>query len=166
MKVPFFIATFLCLIKAYASITYGQFSSLTTQIPNGPSLIKVEVTDEIKNLSISNGKDKLIIKEDGVYFVLVTAQVGAIKELTKGYLDLWFVKNDVALSNTNCRLSIKEWTDTAVLMTQVSEKFQAGDTLSVRFSSSSPELGIICIKPENEPIIPSVILSIFKLETF
>ncbi len=165
-----FIAIFpllFLLFKAEALVAtaYGQLSSLTTQMPTsaGANLVKMEVADELLNIDLSPQKTKLIIKEDGVYFIMASGQVGAVSSGASGYVDLWLVKNDKQVPNSNCRITINDSAETDVLISQAALTLKTGDTISSGFSSSGPSLGFIFTQPDNEPAIVSFLFSIFKL---
>lgn len=145
--------------------TYAQLSSLTSQLPTpgGISLIQVETVDAMFNLELSPDKQSVIIKEDGVYFVIMAAQVGSIDQTTTGYVDLWLLKNKKGVPDTNCRKTVDQPTSTGVLVSPNMLFLKAGDRISVGFAASGPSLGIIFSQPVIEPAIPSISFSIIKM---
>ncbi len=156
---------FLFKLEALNATSYGQLSSLTTQAPTsaGTNLVKMEMIDEILNLEVGPKKDKVIIKEDGVYLIIASGQVGAITSEASGYMDLWFIKNGKSIPNSGCRMSISDSTQIGVVVSQAALTLKAGDTISAGYSSSGPSLGFIFIQPDNEPAITSFLFSIIKI---
>ena len=83
-----------CLVASnLAAGAYLTMTSLTTLTPatSKGSAIKFDSIDAIKGFDVSPGKDKVIIKESGVYLIIVSAQVGASSSAASpGYVDVWF----------------------------------------------------------------------------
>ena len=131
--------------KALAASAFGQFSSLVTQVPSasGASLVKMDSVENLQNLEISKNKDKIIIKEAGYYFVIATGQIGGVSVGAKGYMDIWFVKNDVAIPNSNNRMTITDYRTIGVLRSQFIIKLAAGDTFSTSYSASAPSFWVL-----------------------
>lgn len=146
--------------------SYAQLSSLNNQIPSSPGrhAVILDHAELIKNFEMGPKKDLLIAKEEGVYFVIASGQIGTTRENAIGNLDLWFSKNGKAIPNSNCRQSLETPGSTSILISQFIVNLLPGDTISALFATSRPYLGFVCIKPENEPVIPSVLFSIFKLD--
>lgn len=152
--------------KALAASAFGQFSSLVTQVPSasGASLVKMDSVENVQNLEISKNKDKIVIKEAGYYFVIATGQIGGVSVGAKGYMDIWFVKNDVAIPNSNNRMTITDYRTIGVLSSQFIIKLAPGDTFGTSYSASAPSLGFVFSQPDIEPAVSSFLLSIFKID--
>jgi hypothetical protein len=145
---------------------YAQLSTFTTQLPVslGDSKVRLEVVDAIKNVELSSQKEEIIIKKDGVYFFLFSAQGGAITPGARGHVDVWLIKNNIALPNSGSRLTIENTSTTGSLISQYVLMLKNGDTISLGFSASGPGLGLIFIQPDNQPAIPSLCFSLFKID--
>lgn len=143
----------------------GQLTSLRTQLPAvaGSSLVRMDNTDYLENLELTSQKDKVIIKEDGIYYIQSAGQVGSISPGVIGYMDIWFEKNGAPIPNSNCRATVDPSTFTTVLISQTILKLSKGDMIGTRYAASGPSLGFIFMEPDNEPAIPSLIFSIFKV---
>ncbi len=152
--------------QAQAISAYGQFSSIVTQIPSasGASFVKMDSVDNLQNLEIASSKDKIIIKEEGTYFIIATGQIGGISAGAKGYIDIWFVKNDVPIPNSNNRMTITDYRTVGVLTTQFIIKLSPNDTIATRYFASAPSIGFVFSQPDREPIVSSFLLSIFKVD--
>lgn len=165
----FSLVAFIFMLQVgnlHAEPAYAQLSSLITQTPTSGagSLVKMEKIDALKNFELSPAKDKLIIKQPGVYLAIASGQVAATNAGARGYVDCWFTKNDQPLANSTVRLSVDTPTSTGLLISQFIIELAVGDTLGIVFTASGPSLGFVFIKPDNEPGIPSFIFSITKLE--
>lgn len=152
--------------SVYANVSYAQLSSSITQTPasGAGSPVKLEKTDAIKNFELSSGKDKLIVKEPGVYLVIASGQVGATHPGATGYVDCWFTKNGAPINNSAARTSVESSAFTAVLVTQFVIDLQPNDVLGLVFTASGPSLGFIYLKPDIGPGVTSMNFSIIKLE--
>lgn len=165
----FFLAVFfLCMGNMHhlnASYAYAQLSSLTSQVPpiSGNALVQIDSVDAISNMEMTPDKQSIIIKEDGFYFVLATAQVGSIDQTTTGYVDVWLVVNKKAVPRTNSRKTIEQPTETGMVFNQTILSLKAGDQIGSRYSASGPSLGIVFLQPDNEPAITSFTFTIFKM---
>jgi len=161
----FFMLSFLSF-SAYAlnSGGYAQLSSSQNQSANGPvNLAFIDKVDSLQNMSST--QNKVIVKADGIYFVMAAGQIGAIKKgvVDNGYVDLWLVQNGKVVANSNTRLTVNN-AATGVLVSQTLMPLKAGDTISVGFSASDPSLGLVTIPATNgEPAIPSIIFSMHKV---
>ena len=167
-----FFFSFLCCCCCFCSRSegapaYAQLSSLTTQIPASgmPSHFRLDTTDAIKNIELDSAKEKIIIKEAGIYFFLAAGQIGSTNAASPGYLDFWFTKNSKPIANSTVRMSVDPSNTTGVLISQSVMELQAGDTLSIAYTSSGPSIGFIFTRPDNEPAIPSLILTILKIDS-
>lgn len=155
------------LVKAEMAMatSYGSLSSIVTQTPSTPgtNLVIMDQADEMLNLELSPKKDKVIIKEDGVYLIIANGQIGSLSTGAIGYMDLWFLKNDKPIPNSGNRVSISDSTQVAMLVAQLAISLKAGDTISTGFSASGPSLGLIFIQPDNEPAMTSYDITVLKI---
>lgn len=145
--------------------TYAQISSLNTQALGDAktAIVKMENMEVSNGIDLASSKDKVMIKEDGVYFIMAAPQVGSTNSSATGYVDVWLMRNGNQMPNSNVRKGIAQGSDTTVVVSQTIAKLNAGDSIGIGYSASNPALGLIFTKPENEPAIPSLIFSIFKI---
>lgn len=148
---------------------YAQLSSLMTQKPEGggPLLVKMESNDAINGIGHSDKEkiDTITVMTPGVYFIMAAAQIGREAGASDDHLDLWIKQNGKDVDNSNTRQSVKDAKFTSVLVCQGIAECKAGDTFNVVISASSPDkgLGIMATTPKGEPAIPSIILSMYKI---
>ena len=147
---------------------YAQLSSLQYQIPTSSKGIYVmmEVVHAMKNLELSPEKNSLIVKEPGIYYMFASGQTGSLHQNAIGYFDLWFTKNGNDIPDSTARESLDRALAAGVVISQFTAYLEAGDRIAVKFSTSRPLLGFVNIYPENEPVIPSFLFSIFKIREF
>ncbi len=147
---------------------YAQLSSPKTQLatPTG-ALVTMESNDALSGLGHDDKKDtnEVTVKTDGVYFVVAAIQVGRSDGVSDDYLDVWIKQNGKDVDNSGCRQTIKDPKFTTVLVCQGIAECKAGDKFNVAISCSTAGkgLGIYALTPKGEPVIPSIIFSIFKI---
>jgi len=148
---------------------YAQLSSAVTQKPKDgtPLIISMESNDALNGLGHSDKAKTgdVVVKTAGVYFVVAAVQLGKESGSTDEYVDLWIKQNGKDVDNSNCRQAIKDPKFTTVLVCQGVAECKAGDVFNVAISASSPGkgLGAVAIKPKGEPVVPSIIFSMYKI---
>jgi len=148
---------------------YAQLSSTASQRPKDtePLMVNMESNDALSGLVHSDKQDtsKIVVKTAGVYFIVAAAQVGKASGDDDAYVDIWLKQNGKDVDNSGCRQAIKDKSFTTVLVSQGIAECKAGDVFSVAISASTPGkgLGIVAIKPKGEPVIPSIIFSMYKI---
>jgi len=149
--------------------TYAQLSSMTTQLPKdeSPLIVQMENNDALSGLT-HDPKTKpgeIKIDADGVYFVVAAIQVGKEKGDTEDFVDVWIKQNGKDVDNSGCRQAVPDPKYTTVLVSQGIAECKAGDVLNVAISASAPGkgLGIVASSPKGEATIPSIILSVYKI---
>ncbi len=141
---------------------YAQLSSSATQAAAATGkLITLNNTDSAKE--IDNDKGVILIKKPGTYFVMAAGQVGSTNNSAKGTVRLWVRQNGKDVDNSNTEQSISSGF-TAVLVCQGVMECKAGDKIELLQSASDPALGMIASQPKGEPVVPSMILSIVKVD--
>ncbi len=165
-KIIFF--TLLCLLgieSIRADNAYLRATSLTTQLPEGTgrTLVKMDSVDEIKNAELTNNRERVTVKEPGIYFITSSGQVGAISPGAKGYIDMWFEKNGKPVVNSTSRMTLTTSTDTAPMTNAIVIALNAGDTIATAYAASGPSLGFVFLQPANEPACASFLFSLFKI---
>ena len=157
--------------KPNESAVYAQLSDSTDQTPDttDPTLVKFDNQDAINGIDHDLKKSEgIIILEDGVYFVLAAGQVGRKSGSLLRFIDLWLRVNKKDIPNTTVRASAPASLfvgDTYVLIVQAVMPLKKGDVLNVVQSVNAEHegLGLIVMKPENEPLIPSIIFTMYKI---
>ena len=94
--------------------------------------------------------------------VILAPQVGTKKAFSPSHADFWLRVNGEDVSNSNVRLQFASGAQKDVIVGQAIVVLNAGDVLNVMMSGSAGTY-IEAIKPCCEPLIPSIIFSMFRL---
>lgn len=153
--------------KASTAI-YAQLSSPDSQMPaSGPLIVKMSSNDALAGLTHDDkgNSGEIKVTTAGAYFMVAAVQVGKDSGGPEDYVDVWIKQNGKDVDNSNCRQVIHDPKYTSVMVCQGVAECKAGDTFNVVISASSPGkgLGVKAIKPAGEPVIPSIIFSMYKI---
>ena len=154
---------------AAAGPIYAQLSSGMTQDPKGPTPLLVEMNsnDALGGLDhdLKAKTTDIIVKTAGVYFVVAAVQVGKESGDAGDYMDVWVKQNGKDVDNSGCRQVIHDPKFTTVMVCQGIAECKVGDVLQVAIAASTAGkgIGIKAIKPQGEPVIPSIIFSMYKI---
>jgi hypothetical protein len=153
-------------------IEFAQLSSAETQTPTDSSPVKVsfDQKDEIYEIIHDPAKpEDILIKHPGVYVIIAAPQIGRTSGTTSRHVDVWLNRNGRNIPNSNVRkVLVMGEGETDVIVSQNMTTLEAGDVINVMMSVETGHegLGIHTIKPkdEREPLIPSIILSMHKIQ--
>lgn len=141
-----------------------QLSDSTIQAPanTDPTLVLFDTTDESEDITYSAGT--ITINSNGMYAVVIGAQVGKATGAVERKVDMWLRVDDVDVPNSNVRNSITN-TETQLLVLNTITRLAAGAEIKVYMGvdNTSGSVGMYVFTPSGRPVIPSVILSIYKL---
>ena len=151
---------FLASVGGASATSYLQASSTDEQlaVDAKPKVVTMNSTDASKN--IKQDKGVVTVNESGAFFLIAAAQVGG---KTKGLVRLWFKINGKDVDNSNTEQIITDPEFTAVLVCQGVAEVKRGDKIEVFFSGSVPGVGLVVKKPAGEPVVPSLILSGWRI---
>jgi hypothetical protein len=122
--------------------------------------VNLNSVDAAKN--IDHDKGTVTVKEDGVYFLIAAGQAGVTKAGAKANVKLWMRVNGKDVDNSNTEQALTTGT-TAVLVCQGLAELKAGDKVQLHQSATGPDVGMVASTPAGEPVIPSMIFSIFQV---
>jgi len=151
------------------AITYAQISSTEDQRPDatGPVVVTLNQNDELSGIehSAENPGD-IKIKEAGVYVLIAAPQVGRTSGTNERYVDIWLRRNGKDIPDSNVRNVMGASGDKDVIVNQTIMSFDGDDVINVMMSVEVADegLGIEAIRPEGEPLIPSIIFSMHKIK--
>ena len=77
---------------------------------------------------------------------------------------LWFQTNGKDVDNTNCEQTVPNPEFTTVMISQGVGEYKKGDKVNAMISGSATGIGLVYKKPANEPAVPSVIFSAWKID--
>ena len=159
--------------KNLGQVAYAQLSSTKTQRSRTHEPVKVhfELRDAISGVDFDPRIDNASIGiiHDGAYFVMAAPQVGRLHaDSTKSACANFFISiNEKPLENSNVTLCLpkEDHTTKDVIVTQGIIPLKEGDKISVMMSTIDFEdgMGAEALNPDDEPSVPSIIFSLFRL---
>lgn len=170
MKHLFAILAVVCFAGVPIFAQFAQLSSTVSQangvIGKGVAL-KYNSIDAIQGITFTSGGSVVTIPTAGTYFVIAAPQVGfrpaavaPCKTATNYTADYWAVVNNVGVANSGVRMvGLKAHKD--VIVTQGIFVFNAGDKVQIFGSGVCSQSEAIVVK--GEPLIPSIIFTIYKI---
>ena len=157
--VTFMSALLLASVGGASATSYLQASSTEEQLATDtkPKVVTMNSTDASKNIKQEKGVVRF--NETGAFFVMAAAQVGG---KGKGSVRMWMRLNGKDIDNSNTEQTVEG--STSVVVCQGVGEFKAGDKLELMQSSTGSSIGMVASKPKGEPAIPSMILSVFRID--
>jgi hypothetical protein len=148
---------------------YGQFSSTVTQRPTSLDPVKIVFdTHQDKSgdeLGIDFVKGFIQINRAGPYLIIAGPQIGKLAGNKGHWIDFWIRVNETDIPNSTVRAVLKDPEEKIVIVTQAVTHLKQGDMLNIMMSVEVADegLGIEAFQPLDEPLIPSIILTILQL---
>ncbi len=147
-----FVLMGLVSTVAFAGTPYIQLSSAVDQA-NGP--IYTEMVDGISGVS-HEFTVGVIIDRPGTYMVVLAPQTGR----GPGCSNYWVRVNALDIPNSNIQVCQTDAAQTTVAIAQTILRLSRDDVITFQMSGT---LGIDATQPVDEPLIPSVIISVFGI---
>lgn len=146
-----YLLSALLFISGLAQADYVQLSSA---VNHKDTIIYAEQLDGLDGMAIGQ-LGEVIVLNDGLYLIILAPQTSE----RAGCIDAWVMINDEDVENSNVR-HCQTAGNTGVVISQSVMMLKAGDYINfVVFGSLSTEAS----QPMNEPLIPSVIITVVKL---
>lgn len=150
---------------------YAQISDQTTQpcLANGAaSNVTLSTNDEIFRMthSTTTRTNEIIIQEKGIYQIIAAPQVGQAAGQANGIENLWLVKNNVDVPNTNIKTTVMLQAGAAETMTGVINWIgflNKDDIVSFKQSCDDQDIGLIFTPAAIPPNTPSIIITVVKI---
>jgi len=159
--------------KNLGQVAYAQLSSAKSQRSKTHEQVKVhfELRDAISGVDFDPRIDNASIGiiQDGAYFVMAAPQVDRLQaDSTKSDCANFFISiNQKQLENSNVTLCLpkEDHTTKDVIVTQATIPLKEGDKVSVMMSTIDFEdgMGAEALNPDDEPSVPSIIFSLFRI---
>jgi hypothetical protein len=150
---------------------FGQFSSSIIQRPTVLDPVKIVLDSQEDTFGEEhpidfNEKGDVTIKQTGMYLVIAGLQIAKLVGDKPRWIDFWMKLNGADIRNSNVRAVLKDHTQKDVIVTQTVVRINKGDSLNIMMSVEVADegLGIEAIRPKDEPLIPSIILTILQLQ--
>jgi hypothetical protein len=161
-------SVFLLASCAFAG-PYMQASSSITQCPANTSPVKIKMDqDDGSQGIVLTAKSQFKVTKAGSYVVIAAPQVGRAygQGMPGGDFKCFIGVNGVPVANSNVLMNFdKNYIDKDVIITQGILKLKKGDKVTVWMSVSNPDAGLCieAIQPPGEPLVPSIIFTMYQL---
>jgi hypothetical protein len=154
-------AMLLAPVGGASASSWIQASSTEEQLATDtkPKVVTMNSTDGAKNIKMDKGV--VTVNESGSFFLIAAAQVGG---KGKGLVRMWMKINGKDVDNSNTEQLISDPEFTAVLVCQGVAELKRGDKVTVVFSGSAAGVGLVVKKPAGEPVVPSIIVSGWRID--
>jgi hypothetical protein len=154
-------AMLLAPVGGASAASWIQASSTEEQVATDtkPKVVTMNSTDGAKNIKMDKGV--ITVNESGAFFLVAAAQVGG---KGKGLVRMWMKINGKDVDNSNTEQLISDPEFTAVLVCQGVAELKRGDKVTVVFSGSAAGVGLVVKKPAGEPVVPSIIVSGWRID--
>ena len=147
---------------------YIQASGSRTQVlkaASTPERVVIDSTDEANGIeNINEGEFR--VTDDGAFFVMAAPQVGRKATGPLANLRCWIEVNGSNVPNSDVLLDLESSAVKDVIVCQGILVLEAGDVVTVMAETNSTDAGVAleAIHPSaTEPLVPSIIFSMFKL---
>ncbi len=148
--------------EAITSGYYGAFSDTTTQTNNvaaSYNVMLLNTTDESYGVSVVNNS-QITVAHSGVYNIQFSAQLDKTDSGTD-FVNIWLVKNGVAVPNTDTSVSLTDNNAKAVAAWNFVLSLAANDYVELAWKSADPDLRLYAQAAGSpNPAIPSVIATV------
>jgi len=154
-------AMLLAPVGGASASSWIQASSTEEQVATDtkPKVVTMNSTDGAKNIKMDKGV--ITVNESGSFFLVAAAQAGG---KGKGLVRMWMKINGKDVDNSNTEQLISDPEFTAVLVCQGVAELKRGDKVTVVFSGSAAGVGLVVKKPAGEPVVPSIIVSGWRID--
>ena len=151
----------ICTANIANAKQHLQASSTVDQavVPNVPTPVVLNSIQSQKGIQVTGSE--IVIKKKGLYLISISGQVTG----TSGtdYLDLWLRVNGVDVANSNTRELQDVAGETSVLSAQTLIRLERNDVVQAIINGPSATATLDATTPAGEPIIPSIHVSIVKV---
>ena len=165
MKHPFTTLGVALVAAVTLSAQSIQLSSGITQRPEttDPVPVVLDQVDLADRMTVIDGT-KIVALVPGNYFVFAAPQAGRLKGGDPEEFTCFLRIDGQQVPNSNVLLALKQGTKD-VIVSQAIVPLRRGSELEIMISSSDPKdgVGIEAIDVEGQPLVPSLILSCFRV---
>jgi hypothetical protein len=154
------------------AVSFAQICSTEDQRPKDtkPVIISLNQNDAISGIEHTSDENSgdIRITESGIYVVIAAPQIGRGFGTEPRYVDIWLRKNGDDIPHSNVRLVIRTKDNKDVIVNQTMMPFNRDDIINIMMSVevAGEGLGLETIKPNGEPVIPSIIFSMHKIKEY
>jgi len=145
---------------------YGELTDSTNQTPAGTSPVQATFNTTGLTHGCTKVNNGFTVQVSGVYSVNITGQVSKTGGgQSNNTVDVWLVKNGVAVAGSGVRNVVVEIGDNKVVYSDNIIHMSAGDSVKVYLSVDAGNVGagLYAYAPAGEASIPSIMLTLFRI---
>lgn len=152
----------------YAQLSSRQDQLATMDTINKGIVVEINNVDSIAGMSFDAKTNELAVKEEGIYFLMAVAQVGAREYagaiVKGGDIYFWIEMNKKAIENSANWIFASPSARAHTIVDQMILPCKKGDLIRFKFATSSPSMGLITFgATEKWPASPGITLSVYKI---
>jgi hypothetical protein len=149
------IALATLLVSTVVAAGNTIYAQLSSAIDQSEGQFKAEIVDGLNGMEYDTDAG-LTATKAGEYLIVFVPQTGA----DVGCGNYWLRVNDWDVDNSNIRVCQTDPSQTVVAISQGIVTLEKGDTITFRMSGN---LGTQATQPVDEPLVPSAIITVYKL---
>ena len=168
----FFFCLFLSSNQAFATnqdtndlSSSGHFAQLSSSVTQNPGiaskLVKFENVDQLDGLKVDSAREKITVKESGLYFIMANGRVGTSVVSIRGRAEIYLLRNGTQIPRTGASYISPGKIMTTNVISQTVLFLKKGDHISVGITSDSPIIGLI--PSSGTQAIPSITFTMYKI---
>lgn len=150
--------------KASQGTAWLQASGSTTQIIAAANTAEKAIIDQLDGgVQVTLSNSDAIVNRSGSYIIIAAPQVGRIGVGGTQNFRCWLTVNGLNVDNSNVFMSLAPNTKDVIISQGIVE-LEKGDVVNVMISSDvAGEVIIEAIQMPGEPLVPSIIFTMYKV---
>lgn len=152
---------------------YAQLASRVDQLVQMDSIntgvvVAIDTVSAIDGLNFDKNTNEIEVQQEGVYFIMAVAQVGAreyVRDIVKGGdMYFWIECNQQPVADSGSWIFVSPTARSHTIVDQIIQPCKKGDRIRFKFSASAPSLGLITFNAtEKWPRAPGITVSMYKI---
>lgn len=152
----------------YAQVASNQDQLVTLDTINQGIVATIQKATNVVGLNFDQQKNELVVQEDGAYFLMAVAQMGAREQADNivkgGDIYFWIEVNGKAIEDSGSWIFASPSARAHTIVDNLIQTFKAGDRIRFKFSANSPSMGLITFEAtEKWPASPGLTVSVYKI---
>ncbi|CAF0892647.1 unnamed protein product [Adineta steineri] len=152
--------------KIIDNVAYFQGSSSKSQISRSQGKVITYSSDDGSHDFTAFNNGTFGTQKAGIYLLVLGAQIGSPRRNGKGRIDIWMRQDGENVVDSNAAQSVDHGSTSVFIYTTlfqapVNYKFEI--VYSALLDVECTRIGLIATKPEKEPLVPSIILTIIQV---
>jgi len=149
---------------------FAQLSSNVSQLPANTNAVRVnfDTQDVLSGLTHTIGNTGIFVTSNGLYQIIIAAQVSRSGGAAKQRADYWFRKNGVDIANSSVGMTMEANNDIDVLVNKYALELVANDYIEVMqaVEDSTISMGLTrSVSLDGGPVRPAITFTMMKIIT-